>query len=283
MDITHVNGQHYLTLIDCGPSRFSVWRRLRIHSSSTVVSALEQVFFERGAPSKILKDNDSAFRSAEVEELLKRWGVCLRFRCAYVASSNGIAERSHWTVKEKVFYGSALYCYNVSPKIFRKVLLTKYFSLSSLHNYSVRVMGEDKVAGDDARDRVEEGAYRFKVGDSVWVKPDGVRCNTRFRLGKVTDVVSNQAVEVDGMNRHVRDLRSATVPNDCQGSSVKEDHEEIEYIVRWPFSDLLCDDKTLLIEDDGGGVTAVTPPSSEPRWSSRDVGPPDRYCAQLWD
>ena len=28
MDITHCNGSHFLTLIDCGPARFAIWRRL---------------------------------------------------------------------------------------------------------------------------------------------------------------------------------------------------------------------------------------------------------------
>ena len=29
MDVTHVNGGHYLTLIDCGPTRLAVWRRMQ--------------------------------------------------------------------------------------------------------------------------------------------------------------------------------------------------------------------------------------------------------------
>ena len=37
IDITHVNGAHYLTLIDCGPSRFTIWRRLRSQNSVSVI------------------------------------------------------------------------------------------------------------------------------------------------------------------------------------------------------------------------------------------------------
>ena len=33
MDIAHHNGEHFLTLIDCSPSRFAVWRPLRPPSS----------------------------------------------------------------------------------------------------------------------------------------------------------------------------------------------------------------------------------------------------------
>ncbi|XP_003370059.1 conserved hypothetical protein [Trichinella spiralis] len=61
MDITHVRGRPYLTLIDCGPSRFAVWRRLRVQCSANVTEQLEAVFYEQGAPEELLTDNDTAF------------------------------------------------------------------------------------------------------------------------------------------------------------------------------------------------------------------------------
>ena len=54
MDVTHVNGCHYLTLIDCGPIRFAVWRRLPRQDTDSVIKQLELVFFERGAPVELL-------------------------------------------------------------------------------------------------------------------------------------------------------------------------------------------------------------------------------------
>ncbi|KRX30104.1 hypothetical protein T06_1451, partial [Trichinella sp. T6] len=48
--ITHVRGGPYLTLIDCRPSRFAFWQRLRVHCSANVIEQLEAVFYERGAP-----------------------------------------------------------------------------------------------------------------------------------------------------------------------------------------------------------------------------------------
>ncbi|KAK4306918.1 hypothetical protein Pmani_010324 [Petrolisthes manimaculis] len=48
MDITHCRGKSYLTLIDCGPSRFTIWRPLRIQTSECIAEQLETVFFERG-------------------------------------------------------------------------------------------------------------------------------------------------------------------------------------------------------------------------------------------
>ena len=62
----------------------------------------------------------------------------------------------------------------------------------------------------------------------MWVKPSENRCHTKYRLGTVTRVVSEQTMEVDGMPRHVRDLRSAvppeTAPTTAQ-TSMSDDEE----------------------------------------------------------
>lgn len=72
MDITHYGGRHYLTLVDCGPSRFAVWRQLRLQTSESVIRQLEAVFYERGAPEEILTDNDTAFRSRRFADFAER-------------------------------------------------------------------------------------------------------------------------------------------------------------------------------------------------------------------
>ena len=89
MDITHFEGCHYLSLIDCGPSRFAVWKRLRRQDSASVIELLEVVFFERGAPSELLTDNDTAFRSKMFQKFAEQWGIRIHFRCAHDASGNG--------------------------------------------------------------------------------------------------------------------------------------------------------------------------------------------------
>ena len=55
-----------------------------------------------------------------------------------------------------------------------------------------------------------EGHSEYWVGDAVWVKPPHGRCDTRYGTGEVTGVISQHAVEVDGVPRHVRDLRGRT-------------------------------------------------------------------------
>lgn len=45
MDTCHVGNQLYLTLIDCGPTRYAIWKRLRRQDSSSIIEQLEPVFF----------------------------------------------------------------------------------------------------------------------------------------------------------------------------------------------------------------------------------------------
>ena len=121
MDVTHVNGCHYLTLIDCGPTRFAVWRRLQRQDTDSVIQQLELLFFERGAPVELLTDNDPAFRSCAFTQFAERWALRIRFRYAYVASGNSVAERCHRSAKriaarKHCTIPEAVYWYNVAPK-----------------------------------------------------------------------------------------------------------------------------------------------------------------------
>ena len=204
MDVTHVNGCHYLTLIDCGPTRFAVWQRLQRHDTDSVMKQLELVFFERGAPVELLTDLDPAFRSCAFTQFAERWALRVRFRCAYVASGNGVAERCHISVKR---IAARRLC--VGTLWHRKTISTRQLSRANkLYNYKVRLLGIDRVLHS------EPGAIdsQYDVGDTAWAKPSENRCHTKYKLGTVTRVVSEQTMEVDGMPRHVRDLRSAVPP-----------------------------------------------------------------------
>ena len=97
MDVCHVNDQLYLTLVDCGPSRYAIWRRLRRQDSDSIIAQLESIFLERGAPKELLTDNYTSFRSASFHEYCSRWRVKVRYRAAHVPSGNGISERNHRT------------------------------------------------------------------------------------------------------------------------------------------------------------------------------------------
>jgi transposase InsO family protein len=101
-DVTHMREKKYLSLVDCGPSRFAIWKVLSSESSQAIVKVLEAVFQERGPPEEILLDNGASFRSKEIEDLCRKWGVKRMFRCAYKPSGNGIVERNHRTIKRMV-------------------------------------------------------------------------------------------------------------------------------------------------------------------------------------
>ena len=177
MDVTHVNGCHYLTLIDCGPTRFAVWRRLQRQDTGSVIQQLELLFFERGAPVELLTDNDPAFRSCAFTQFAERWALRIRFRCAYVASGNGVAERCHRSVKriaarKHCTIPEAVYWYNVTPK---DDVDSATAPANKLYNYKVRLLGIDRVLHS------EPGAIDspYDVGDTVWVKPSENRCHTK--------------------------------------------------------------------------------------------------------
>ena len=99
MDITHYEDQHYLTLIDCGPSRFSIWHPLQHQNVASIIQQLESVFSERGPPAELLTDNGAVFSGEEFGRFAENWGIQLQFQCAYVLSGNGIVERCHHTIK----------------------------------------------------------------------------------------------------------------------------------------------------------------------------------------
>ena len=47
----------------------------------------------------------------------------------------------------------------------------------------------------------------LSIGDSVFVKPPAARCTSMWSAGVVTNVMSDQKLEVNGVPRHVSDVR----------------------------------------------------------------------------
>ena len=211
MDVTHYGSQHFLTLIDCGPTRFAIWRPLVRQDSSSVIRELESIFYERGPPEEILTDNDTSFCSMEFGRFVDEWGIRLRHRCAYVPSGNGIAERCHRSVKRKACtIAEAVYRYNTTPK---DAVTAASAPANAIHRYRVR------IKGIDARLPNRQGTRGpYELGDTVWMKPSNSRGTTSFRRGQITGIVSEQAVLVDGTPRHVRDIRPALNTNPLASS-----------------------------------------------------------------
>ena len=54
----------------------------------------------------------------------------------------------------------------------------------------------------------ERSNRKFKVGEYVFVKPINARCTQRWNNGVVTGVGSGVQIEVDGIPRHIADIRA---------------------------------------------------------------------------
>ena len=203
VDATHYAGKCYLTMIDCGPSRFAIWREIKSENASEIADILDEIFRERGPVAELLMDNGSGFRSYRVAEVCRKWNVRRHFRAAYRPSGNGLIERHHRTVKRMAARSGAsplhmVFWYNLAP---REGQEKSSVPSSALYTYSWR---HPAVYVDVLSDEKSES---LQVGDTVWVKPPSAKCTSRWKKGRVTGSTSRNNVTVDGMPRHVLDVR----------------------------------------------------------------------------
>ena len=202
-DVTHYNGQRYLTVIDCGPSRFTIWKHVKTESADELSTLMEDVFRDHGPPIDILLDNATTFHSMKFREMCIKWGVSVTYRCAYRPAGNGIVERIHRTIKRMAARSQAnvldmVFYYNSSPKA---ALEESSVPANQVFQYARRCPGEQPSTTKAS------GASKYRVGDKVFVKPGHARCTTEWPIGVVTGVCGNIKAEVNGIPRHVGDLR----------------------------------------------------------------------------
>jgi hypothetical protein len=229
VDITYVNKKPYLSMIDCGPSRFAIWKSLANETAEQIVKHLRQVFLDRGPPDELLSDYGPCFISAKTEQFLKEWGVMHVFSCAYKHSGNGIVERNHRTIKRMAARTGGriedmVFWYNNTPNSAEVV------PALAIYQYEPRLPGEPKRDGLPGSSR-PNSSNPYKIGDSVYVKPANARCDTEWKTATVSNVVADTVVEVNGVNRHVADVRATSKMDD---SMPRRDNQqmsttEIEY------------------------------------------------------
>ena len=241
IDITHFQGRAYLTVVDCGPSRFSLWRPLRQTDTASVLDELGQIFYERGAPAELLGDNDTAFRSRSFAAFASRWGVSLRFRAVYRPSGNSIVERNHKTVKviaarKRSSVAEAVHLYNISP---RETDSKSETPARGIYCYQVRdcVRHTTRIASRESspmptqwRMKEETSATtKYNEGDMVWMRKPGTRCSEQSKPGIVTKIIPPQVVEVEGMPWHIRDLRHRRDPGTRRVKRTRQENaDELE-------------------------------------------------------
>ncbi|XP_065658267.1 uncharacterized protein LOC136082772 [Hydra vulgaris] len=175
MDITHYGTDKFLSLVDCGPSKYALWRQLSSsYGSLAIVRILRPIFCERGARSEILTDNKPTFKTKEIRSFLDSWGVQIRFRAVYFPEGNGIVERNHRTIKRiaersKMSIPEALYWYNVSADKNGVSPMDKIYS----YTIGVKRWGKENLPPQSVTNE------RFRIGDKVWLKPPKARCYTK--------------------------------------------------------------------------------------------------------
>lgn len=171
-------------------------------------------------------DNGTQFRSRKFLQLLHKWDVSVRYRCAYRPAGNGIVERSHRSIKviatrKRCSIPEAVYRYNVSPT---DDVTAASAPASRAHNHQIRVRGIDRR--DPATAEVSVRRSGYVPGERVWVRRAGTRCDQRSRAGVVTGEISDVSVEVDGVPHHVRDIRArGDSPVSRGGNEMSADEE----------------------------------------------------------
>lgn len=225
-DVTHYNHDRYLTLIDSGPSRFAIWKPVSNENVSMIINALLCVFREMGFPKELLLDNSPTFKSDRLVNACEEWGVRVIFRAAYRPSGNGIVERHHRTIKRMAARTGetplcAVHWYNFLP-------LNVHQPNSAPHRQLFRRRWRNPLLPPEGLRLRTAATGDFVEGDTVFVKPPGARCTTPWGRGTVTAVTEEGAVEVDGIHRHVSDLRrvrlESNVSSDAEESSESEDY-----------------------------------------------------------
>ena len=219
IDVTHYRTAKFLSLVDCGPGRFAIWREIPSETAEVIVKNLQQIFYEHGPVKEILMDNATAFRSAAMTQFMERWRVTPWFRTAYRASGNGVVERHHRTIKRiaeraEISPIEAVYWYNISPKSGQD---GRTVPQAAVFSYQWRQPWEEV-------DSLAEESARLEVGDEVWVKPPMAKCTSLWPRGVVTAVNSKCNVDVNGVPRHILDVRPVA------RSSSSSDNDEVDLI-----------------------------------------------------
>ena len=149
--------------------------------------------------------------------LCRRRGVRIRYRAAYRASGNGVVERHHRTVKRMAARGGisvleAAFYYNFLPR-------EGTVATSCPYRRIFRYRGRCPLQPSKPAKVTAAREPFFSAGDRVVVKPPGARCTTPWQVGTVTSVTTDGVIEVDGVHRHVSDIRGLPESSESSGGS----------------------------------------------------------------
>lgn len=83
-------------------------------------------------------------------------------------------------------------------------MLTAAVPVNVLYQYIVQILEVDPCTCTSEERLLEWGAYID--GNKVWVRPTNTLCGKLYEAGMVIRMLSDHAVEINGIPHHVRDL-----------------------------------------------------------------------------
>ncbi len=146
------------------------------------------------------------------------------FRCAYRPSGNGIVDRNHRTIKRMAARSGGdvldmVHWYNIAPR----GRSNDQPSVPCRGVFTYEWKPRTVAVLTQTSERPPQHGYA--TGQEVFVKPPLAKCSSEWPLGVVTSTGGGAMVEVDGIPRHMADVRA--VPQDDSAG----DRQEVENVI----------------------------------------------------
>ena len=186
-----------------------------------------------------MSDNGNIFHSRVLENLLQDWEVNHELTCAYRPQGNGIVERVHRTVKRTVKRANCtvaeavFWVNNTRDERARSPFEWVFAARPRKPGVSVARIEVDRppsiVPSDSSQDYVDCTRNPFVVGDSVYLRQPGGRCDQEWSgTHRVTMLRPSVSVVLDDDNvsRHVSHLRRVPQPRhlpEAASSDISDD------------------------------------------------------------
>nr|XP_053616105.1 uncharacterized protein K02A2.6-like [Plodia interpunctella] len=175
-------GKTFLILIDS----FSKWPEVKIvvdMSSSTLIKILREIFAAQGLPDTIVSDNGRSFTSEEFQNYCKTNGIRHILVAPYHPASNGQAERTVQTIKNKlrklsnvpwqirlpkILYGLRTTPNSINEKTPAELLNNRRFRTK--FDYLNPLSSKDNPQLKELEDNENTKVRNFEIGQTVYIK-----------------------------------------------------------------------------------------------------------------
>lgn len=231
-----VDNRMFLILIDAH-SKWPEAKVVRTTSSECAIKALRDIFAEQGLPEVLVSDNGTAFSSTEFKKFTQDNGIRHILTPPYSPSSNGQAERTVQTIKNKlkmlsgrdlgVMLPRLLFGLRTSPstvtgKTPAEMLNKRRFRtrFDIIHPFSAKPVAEQQIEKNkDVPTRL------FSIRDRVWLRT--YTKGKKWIKGTITKVQGpvRFLVEIENgpvVTRHINQLRRRDTDTDIDPDEMRD-------------------------------------------------------------